>query len=820
MVMNLSFSVDLGSEVIFNKAMFKLNHVDNLKGYQLLYSNDQAIWNEACRKNNNMSAAETASFAAVSARYLKLNLIPSNDPNVQLSELTVYNNMEAPIPADLIRIFIADAAGAEYPNNSELRLNKGEEGMLYLKGELKSGSIVDLQEVAKLFKSSMRNVAVAPSGNVTANQAGASLVQAQVQALETLKSNSLWIVVDDPVAFQDEAYVANSMLKHPRMTTEIGLPAVLEPKDIYPTVSLTPTVNGQVAGELIFNETQLVAKLPDTSLVKGHAVQWTPSGSAMRLGSYELRMIIKQDRQAPRYDSFYFTVLDPKSIPEGHSQIAFLGKDGKMVYVGDYRGNRILDFSNAGYKGGGVKIPHVPVKATISPADGDATARIQAAIDEVAKLPLGKDGFRGALLLEKGRYDVGGTLVVKASGIVLRGESQDEGGTLLYGTGAIPRNLIEIGENVDLVFDIGSKQTITDLYVPSGSRTFHVEDGSAYNVNDQIIIRRIGDENWIHEISMDYIYNRPGGSVIQWSPFNLDFDRVITAIEGNTITVDAPLASAIELRWGGGEVYKYRDCTRIQQVGVENIRVECDFDPSIIDTAVDSDTTDPYYADENHAERFVVFNSVKNGWVRDVTGYHLSYSLVQMSRHSKWITIQDSQMYDMVSKIIGGRRYVIHQMGQLNLTQRIYTETARHAISVDSWVPGPNVFMDCEAVNNYNTSEPHHRWSVGGLFDNIKAPISIRDRAWLGTGHGWSGANYVTWNTEGELTSQQPPTAQNYAIGHVGPKVPGLVPNDYDPRPRSDGYWDSCGRHVMLQSLYKQQLIERLGRKALPNITK
>ncbi|MEK4466254.1 hypothetical protein MHB56_28980 [Paenibacillus sp. FSL H8-0315] len=604
------------------------------------------------------------------------------------------------------------------------------------------------------------------------------------------------------------------------MNTEIGQPAILNPSQVYPTVSFTPCVNGRVAGELIFDRTKLVTELPETPMVKDSLMEWTPLGTADLLGTYELRMTLKQDGIAPQYDSYYFTVLDPKSIPAGQSTIAFLGNDGMMMYIGDYRGNRILDFSNVGYRGGGVEIPNIPVKSTVLPLDGDATDRIQVAIDQLAMLPLDKNGFRGAVLLKKGRYEVGGTLFIKASGIVLRGEGQEKEGTILYGTGAKLRNLIEIGENADLMLDSNSKQMISDLYVPSGSRSFHVEDGGAYNVGDQIIVRRIGNKNWIHEIGMGNIYKRPGGTVTQWSPFNLDFDRVITAIVGNTITVDAPLANAIERQWGGGEIYKYTDDVRIQQVGVENMRVESDFDPSIIDIKMDNDTTDPYYADEKHAERFVVFNSVKNGWVREVRGYHLSYSLVQMKRYSKWITVQDCQMYDMISVVTGGRRYVIHQMGQLNLAQRIYTETARHAFTVDSWVPGPNVFLDGEAVKNYNTSEPHHRWSVGGLFDNIKAPISIRDRAWLGSGHGWAGANYVTWNTHGELTLQRPPTAQNYAIGHVGSKVPGLVPNDYDSRPREDGYWCSCGQHVVINSLYKQQLMERLGRNALSNIKK
>ncbi|MNI30909.1 hypothetical protein D3C73_847700 [compost metagenome] len=318
---------------------------------------------------------------------------------------------------------------------------------------------------------------------------------------------------------------------------------------------------------------------------------------------------------------------------------------------------------------------------------------------------------------------------------------------------------------------------------------------------------------------MDYIFMRPGTtSTLQWPAFNLDFDRVITQIDGNKITIDAPLANSIERRWGGGQLYKYNDSDRIEQVGIENMRVDTEFDDSIMDTVMDNGVTEPYYADEQHAEQFVVFNRAKNSWVRDVTGYHLSYSLVQMERYAKWITVQDSTMLDMVSIVTGGRRYAFYNQGQLNLVQRTYVETARHAFIYDSHVTGPNVVLESNSSLDYNTSEPHHRWSVGGLFDNVKGPISIRDRVWLGSGHGWSGANYVTWNTEGELTSQLPPTATNYAIGHIGPIVPGLVPNSYDPRPRNEAFWDHHGEHVAPVSLYRQQLMERMGEQALCNI--
>jgi len=133
-------------------------------------------------------------------------------------------------------------------------------------------------------------------------------------------------------------------------------------------------------------------------------------------------------------------------------------------------------------------------------------------------------------------------------------------------------------------------------------------------------------------------------------------------------------------------------------------------------------------------------------------------------------------------------------------------------------VQGPNVFLDSQSVNEFATSEPHHRWSVGGLYDNVSADIAIQDRGLLGSGHGWSGANYVTWNTEGDLASQQPITAQNYAIGHIGAKKKPYLPNADDKRPRNDAYWEHLGSHVGPRSLYLQQLQDRLGSQALQNI--
>ena len=70
------------------------------------------------------------------------------------------------------------------------------------------------------------------------------------------------------------------------------------------------------------------------------------------------------------------------------------GVDGKLVYVPDDQGNTIHDASHAGYMGGGVGIPTVPIRETIWPVVGDNTEHVQAAIDRVSALPLDANGFR------------------------------------------------------------------------------------------------------------------------------------------------------------------------------------------------------------------------------------------------------------------------------------------------------------------------------------------------------------------------------------------------------------------------------------------
>jgi len=111
-------------------------------------------------------------------------------------------------------------------------------------------------------------------------------------------------------------------------------------------------------------------------------------------------------------------------------------KHGRLQYATDPQGNRIMDYSTAGYEGGGVALPHVPARATVKPSGGDDTAAIQAAIDTVSALSPDPCGFRGAVLLASGNFNVSATLNITSSGVVLAGSGSDANGTIITMTGS------------------------------------------------------------------------------------------------------------------------------------------------------------------------------------------------------------------------------------------------------------------------------------------------------------------------------------------------------------------------------------------------
>jgi len=493
----------------------------------------------------------------------------------------------------------------------------------------------------------------------------------------------------------------------------------------------------------------------------------------------------------------------PASAPQ--SRLAAIGPDGRLHYTAyTEQGDRLPDFSHCGYGGGGVPLPEAAVRVTLEPQAGDTddAPRIQQAIDQVGALPRGSDGLRGAVLLKSGTYRCGMTLHLRTSGVVLRGEGDSEQGTVLLATYRRPEPLIRIG-GIDGPKARGEPVEVAQAYVPVGAMSLTVENAAEFAVGQTVFVIRRGNAAWISAIAMDRITPRASnpGSTRQWQPFDLKFDRVITAIDGNRLTLDAPLGCAIDRRWGGGAVQRYDDPGRIEQCGVESLLARSVYDA----TKTAKQGAETVEVDEDHATWLVAFGAVKNAWARRLATEKFAHGIAVFQTAAKGVTVEDCSARAPVSVITGGRRYPYNiQDAQLVLVQRCSADRARHAFAVGSHVAGPNVFLDCRATNNYASSEPHHRWSVAGLFDNVEGDIAIQDRQWMGSGHGWSGANYVAWNCRGTLVCQQPPTAQNFAIGFTGERKPGAFP-------RTAGWWESEGAPVAPRSLYQQQLADRLA---------
>ncbi len=518
----------------------------------------------------------------------------------------------------------------------------------------------------------------------------------------------------------------------------------------------------------------------------------------------------------------FVIIARAQDIPPTTS-LVYPGTDGKLVYIADSLGNKIPDFSNAGYKGGGVSIPYVAIKETVWPVLGDNSANIQAAIDKVSALPLDANGFRGAVLLKMGTYNLEQPLTISASGVVLRGEGMSDLGTILIGKIPEKRSrggVININGEAGTTIIEKSKQVITDDYVPVGACSFNIKSAKEFKVGDKIIVRRIGNEAFIKEIGLDQ--ETVGRN--SWRPFDINFDRVITKIDGNTITVDVPIFTSVDERWGGGEVYKYDDA-RIENIGVENLRGISEYDPSVRTTMygnMDRDDLDrefyyqgnEYYSDENHYAVFINISNAKNAWVRNMCALHFVNSVVQVNAGSKWITVQDCESREPVSQRWGGRRFTYQMNGQMCLVQRCLSHKGRHSFVMQGQEANGNVYRKCEATFPYSSSEPHNHWVNGILYDNVKAPLTARFWDYI---IGWAGANIVFWNCEGDFLIQSPPTAENYSFGHIG--VNAVVFNAaLQDLTKPNGHVESMDVHVTPQSLYLTQLKERLGEQAVKNV--
>ena len=468
--------------------------------------------------------------------------------------------------------------------------------------------------------------------------------------------------------------------------------------------------------------------------------------------------------------------------------------------------NTVPDFSYAGYRQGAERIPLVTEKVRVPLSSGDATTAIQNAIDTVGNLAPDSQGFRGAVVLEKGIYRVDGTLVIDESGVVLRGQGQHLAGTILVTGATTKRTVIRVATpNSPLVLDESRIARIRTDFAGVGTNSLFVDDGTGFNVGDVIAIRKTPNQDWIYALGMDLLESMTTDpDVRNWEPEEyrtLHLRKIVYRSGGHFLT-DIPLVDSFYSRYGGGEVLKASTSGRIQNSGVEDLRI------------ISSYKADD---DEDHGWNAVHLYGVENAWVRRVTAQNFGYSAVNVG-HSSFVTVEDTASLNPVSKIQGSRRYSFNVSGNGVgiLFQRVYSDKGRHNFVTGARVVGPHVWVDSVAFDAKSDDGPHHRWATGLLFDNILTKkLNVQNRTTSGTGHGWSGAQVLFWRSfaTDSYALQAAPASMNLAIGMGGTRVAG---KDSPTIGQGLAYGADAGQP---RSLYFQQLENRAGTTAVKKVT-
>ncbi len=502
-----------------------------------------------------------------------------------------------------------------------------------------------------------------------------------------------------------------------------------------------------------------------------------------------------------------------------HSTRFVPGTDGHWTSIPDAAGNRIPDFSYAGYRNSDVPIPDVPVVRTIDPLPGDNTAHIQSALDAVAALPLNADGFRGALLLAPGRYRLSGTVRVNASGVVLRGSGDGADSTRhtilsAVGDSATQTTVIVAGGGSDTKWShqvSGTLTTITTDTVFVGARTFEVANGSLFVAGDNIIITHPCTAAWLSAID--------NGGTATDAPWAVNeqpivYNRRVISVDGNRLTIDAPVFATLVRSLSQSTVYRYARTGLRTNVGIEDLR---------IDIAAPGVTTDRNGNEHDHAWHGIWLRQIEDAWVRRSTILHFGQSGIITSTATR-VTVDSCAALDPVSIVTGERRYNfnVYTASQLILFRGCRASHGRHdyVSNGTSWTSGC-VFFDCSSDSTYASTEGHRRWTQGLLYDNVSFTrplitgyvLGLYNRGDYGTGHGWASVHSVVWNSSAPgraFVVQRPPTAQNYAIGCNVDTVAAAAP--IAPFPQPLGFVEGTRRPGLEpRSLFQAQLANRLN---------
>ncbi len=448
-----------------------------------------------------------------------------------------------------------------------------------------------------------------------------------------------------------------------------------------------------------------------------------------------------------------------------------------------------MDYSYCGYHNSETTIPSVRVATYVIPTGSNDSHNIQAAIDWLSsQKPDKKTGFRGAILLGEGVFTLNEPLRIHTSGIVLRGSGREK--TILRKVGYDRGALLYI----EGTHQITTKDTIDIKDTKAGDLSINVKNTTAtLKTGDRIIIWRPSTQEWIESLKCQSFGGGKRMGYWAWHTGDIDlkWHRKVTAINGANITLDAPITSSIESRWGGAKAITFENKGLISECGIENLSLESDYNKTLS-------------KDEDHCWDGVYLADTENCWVRMVNFSHFAGSAVVVQKSASQITVEDCKSLEPISEIGGFRRRTFLTFGEKVLFQRCYSEHGINDFAVGHTASGPNAFVQCDSYESFGPSGAISSWAPGILFDIVNIDgndIVFKNWELEKFGAGWSTANSTMWqSTASGLFCYSPDSLnRNYSRGCWGQIM-------------GNGEYTEMNEHVQPYSLFAAQLEKRLNR--------
>lgn len=454
------------------------------------------------------------------------------------------------------------------------------------------------------------------------------------------------------------------------------------------------------------------------------------------------------------------------------------GKE-KQVYIP-------MDYSTCGYHASETAIPDVANAVYVECGDGDMHDILQKAIDYVSSLKPDKNGRRGAVLLGAGTFNIDKPLRISESGVVLRGSGQDK--TTIVKRG-IDRGALLYIEG-DMSMSGGDTIAIDGTKTPAGATTLTIASAKGLKAGDRIRIVRPSTREWIESLGcydfggdLDYTGWKPGDIDITW-------DRTIVSATGNSITIDAPITTTLDQKYGGGYLITGYNQGEITECGIENMTL-----------VSEHNTWNP--KDEDHCWDAIWMDNTRDCWVRRVNFRSFAGSAVNIQKNTSRITVEDCIASEPVSEVGGWRRGVFITRGQQTLIQRCVSRKGIHDFAAGFCAAGPNAFIQCEGEESLGFSGSIGSWAAGLLFDIVNIDgndIAFKNLEQFQFGTGWNTANSMLWQCTGSTLWCYSPDADNRssANGCWGTLT-------------GNAEWTSSNEHVQPRSLFYAQLEKRVG---------